>query len=123
MILTMTIEIHNSSDRYSIYPVLTTGAHAPIDTWLQAAFRIPKSQVDNYPYPNPKTFRLYFNPTGNGIPPNGSITVTLPLYTQLVPSDQVNSRSCPVNTLIGGMADEFHSTQVCIPMACPRRLL
>lgn len=89
---TMTIEIHNSSDRYSIYPVLTTGAHAPIDTWLQAAFRIPKSQLDNYPYPNPKTFRLYFNPTGTGIPPNGSITVTLPLYTQLVPSDQVNPK-------------------------------
>jgi hypothetical protein len=87
---TMTIEIYNSSDRYSIYPVLSTGGHFPIDTWMQAAFKVPKSQLADNPYPTPNTFRLYFNPTGAGIPPHGSISVTLPLYTQLVPSDQVN---------------------------------
>jgi hypothetical protein len=89
---TMTIEIHNNSERYSIYPVLSTGGHFPIDTWMQAAFNVPKSQLADNPYPTPDTFRLYFNPTGTGIPPHGSITITLPLYTQLVPSDQVNPK-------------------------------
>jgi hypothetical protein len=89
---TMTIEIHNNSDRYSIYPVLSTGGHS-VDAWMQAVFAIPKSQLAENPYPTPNTFRLYFNPTGVGIPPNSSITVTLPLYTQLVPDGQVNPKS------------------------------
>lgn len=88
---TMTIEIHNNSDRYSIYPVLSTGGHS-VDGWMQAAFKIPKSQLADNPFPTPNTFRLYFNPTGAGIPPNSSITVTLPLYTQLVPNGQVNPK-------------------------------
>lgn len=88
---TMTIEIHNASDLYSIYPVLSTGGHS-IDAWMQAAFRVPQSQLDANPYPTPHTFRLYFNPTGTGIPPHGSVKITLPLYTQLVPSDQVNPK-------------------------------
>src|SRR5262249_52669818 len=89
---TMSIEIHNNSERYSIYPVLSTGGHFPIDTWMQAAFKISKSQLADNPYPTPNTFRLYVNPTGPGIPPHSSVTVTLPLYTQLVPSDRVNPK-------------------------------
>jgi hypothetical protein len=88
----MTIEIHNNSDRYSIYPVLSTGGHFPIDTWMQAAFKVPKSNLADNPYPTPNTFRLYINPTGTGIPPHSSVTLTLPLYTQLVPSDQVDPK-------------------------------
>lgn len=86
----MTIEIHNNSDRYSIYPVLSTGAHNTSDSWLQAAFQVPQSQLGENRYPTPDTFRLYFNPLGTGIPPHGSVTVTLPLYTQLVPKGEVN---------------------------------
>ncbi len=89
---TMTIEIHNNSDQYSIYPVLSTGAHNPIDTWMQAALKVTKAQLADYPFPTPDTFRLYFNPTGTGIPPHASITVKLPLYTQLVTSDQLNPK-------------------------------
>ena len=81
---TMTIVIYNNSKNHSIYPVLSTGGHSPVDLWLQAAFKIPKSQLANNPYPSPDTFRLYFNPTGAGIPPEGKVTITLPLYTQLV---------------------------------------
>jgi hypothetical protein len=88
----MTIEIHNNSDRYSIYPVLSTGGHNA-DAWMQAIFKLPISQLADNPYPTPHTFRLYFNPTGAGIPPHGTVTVTLPLYTQLVPTDQVNPKS------------------------------
>lgn len=87
----MTIQIYNNSDRYSIYPVLSTGAHT-IDTWMQAAFKIPVSNLGDSPYPTPSTFRLYLNPTGAGIPPGSSITVTLPLYTQLVPTAQVDPK-------------------------------
>jgi hypothetical protein len=71
--------------------LLSTGAHL-VDIWMQAGFAIPKSQLGDNPYPTPDAFRLYFNPTGTGIPPHGSITVTLPLYTQLVPSNQVNTK-------------------------------
>jgi len=88
---TMTIEIHNNSDRYSIYPVLSTGGHS-VDAWMQAAFQVRKPDLADNPYPTPNPFRLYFNPRGTGIPPHGSITVTLPLFTQLVPSDQVNAK-------------------------------
>lgn len=88
----MTIEIHNNSERYSIYPVLSTGGHDPIDTWMQAAFKVPKSKLADNPYPTPHTFRMYLNPTGTGIPPNGTVTLTLPLYTQLVATDQVNPK-------------------------------
>lgn len=89
---TMTIRIHNNSDLYSIYPVLSTGAHFPADTWMQAAFAIPKSQLADYPFPTPDTFRLYLNPAGNGIPPRSTVVLTLPLYTQLVATDQVNPK-------------------------------
>lgn len=88
---TMTIQIYNNSDRYSIYPVLSTGGHL-VDTWMQAAFKVPHSKLADNPYPTPNTFRLYFNPTGTGIAPHSSVTVTLPLYTQLVPSEQVNPK-------------------------------
>ncbi len=87
----MTIELHNDSDTYSIYPVLSTGGHI-VDAWLQAAFNVPKTKLADNPYPTPHTFRFYINPTGTGIPPHGSVTVTLPLYTQLVPAGQVNPK-------------------------------
>jgi hypothetical protein len=86
---TMTVEIHNNSSRYSLYPVVSTGAHV-VDTWMQAILKVPRSSLGSNPYPTPDTFRLYLNPTGVGIPPNSSVTLTLPLYTQLVPSDQLN---------------------------------
>lgn len=88
----MTIEIHNNSPRYSLYPVLSTGAHL-VDNWMQATFKVPQSQAGDNPYPTPDTFRLYVNPTGTGIPPNSTVTLTLPLYTQLVPTDQINPKS------------------------------
>jgi hypothetical protein len=82
--LCMTIKIYNNSG-YNIYPVLTTGISAP-DTWLQAWFKVDStpSRLAANPYPRNTGFRFYINPTGPGIPPNGFVTITLPLYTQLV---------------------------------------
>jgi hypothetical protein len=85
----MTIEIFNNSATYNIYPVLSTGRSDP-DEWLQSAFQVPVSKLKDNPYPRGHQFRLYINPTGNGIPPGGHITVTLPLFTQLVPGGQVD---------------------------------
>jgi hypothetical protein len=89
---TMTIKIYNDSDHHSIYPVLSTGGHSPHDLWLQAIFAVPKPELASNPYPSPDTFRLYVNPEGAGIPPHGSITITLPLYTQLVPNGRLNPK-------------------------------
>lgn len=87
---TMTIKIYNDSDAYNIYPVLSTGTSTP-DQWMQAAFGVPRSELGNNPYPKTNQFRLYINGL-NGIPPGSSVTITVPLYSQLVPTDQVNPK-------------------------------
>ncbi len=98
---TMTIKIFNNSCQpacqageqpYNIYPVLTMG-QGPVDSWLQAALSVPKSTLNDNPYPRGRSFRLYFNPTGDGIPPGGHVKITLPLYTQLVPTANINPKS------------------------------
>jgi hypothetical protein len=91
----MTIQIYNNTDTSktpsNIYPVLTTGASSS-SLWLQAWLKIPKAEMGNKPYPKLHNFRIYINPTGKGIPPGGSVSITLPLLTQLVPTDQVNPK-------------------------------
>src|SRR5262249_46069335 len=90
----MTIKIYNSSNE-NIFPVLTMGKD-PKDEWLQAFFKIADNKLSANPYPRGKNFRIYINPPvpwcqGNpqqldcpiGIPPGESVTLTLPLYTQL----------------------------------------
>lgn len=86
---TMTVKIYNNSPDYNIYPVLTTGT-ALKNLWLQAWFKVPKAQLGNNPYPKLTNFRIYVNPTGTGIPPGGSVTLTLPLLTQLVANAQID---------------------------------
>jgi hypothetical protein len=91
----MTIKIYNNTDTSktpsNIYPVLTTGTSGS-SLWLQAWFKVPKAQMGDKPYPKLDNFRVYINPTGNGIPPGGEVTITLPLLTQLVPGDQVDPK-------------------------------
>jgi hypothetical protein len=87
----MTIKIFNNSG-YNIYPVLSTGTSIPEDPFLQAALQVPSDPAVRKanPYPKLNQFRLYINPTGDGIPPGGSITLELPFYTQLVATDKVD---------------------------------
>jgi hypothetical protein len=96
----MTIEIYNDSCQptcqpgeipYNIYPVLSTGTSTP-DKWMQAILGVPSGQVADFPYPKTNQFRLYINPTGDGIPPGGSIVLKFPFYSQLFPPDQVNPK-------------------------------
>lgn len=69
-----TITIRNNSNAV-IYPLLHTSMNS-VNQWLQACFR------DNANFPATKVYKLAFN-EGQGIPPDSSVTVTLPLYSKL----------------------------------------
>lgn len=85
----MTVEIFNNSTTDNIYPVLFAGAPSDTDTWIQACFQLTDAQLEDNPYPRATQYRMYINCCGsgeNGIPPGGSATITLPLYSPLVAS-------------------------------------
>lgn len=86
----MTITILNNSDR-AIYPILSTGAPA-LDFWLQGAFKVPASQQGTRTYQEINTYRIYVNPNTGGIPIGGSVTLTVPLWTQLDPKSPDGSK-------------------------------
>lgn len=69
-----TITIYNNSETL-IYPVLATSKNA-VNEWLQGCFRTTE------PYPTKYVYKLYVN-EGTGIAPGASVTITLPLYSQL----------------------------------------
>lgn len=73
-VLPKRITVHNNSDR-QLYPVLATSKNA-VNEWIQGCFRTKE------PYPTEYVYKLYIN-EGEGIPPNSSVTITLPLYSQL----------------------------------------
>jgi len=70
-----TITVYNNSPNNTVYPVLATSKNAK-NEWIQGCFRTAE------PYPTNYVYKLYVN-EGNGIPPNSSVTITLPLYSKL----------------------------------------
>ena len=85
----MTVKIYNNSTSKNIYPVLFAGAPSDTDTWIQACFQLTDAQLEGNPYPRAIQYRMYINCCANGengIPPGGSATITLPLYSPLVGS-------------------------------------
>jgi hypothetical protein len=83
----MTVKIYNNSTTDNIFPVLFAGAESATDTWIQACFQLRDAQVEGNPYPRASQYRMYINCCSsgeNGIPPGGSATITLPLYSPLV---------------------------------------
>jgi len=85
----MTLEIYNNSTHYNIYPVLFAGAPSDTDTWMQACFQLTDAQLGANPYPRATQYRMYINCCSNGengIPPGGSVRITLPLYSPLLGS-------------------------------------
>lgn len=85
----MTIEIHNNSSDHNIYPVLFAGARSDVDQWMRGCFRITPEELDDYLYPRHSQYRMYVNCCDageNGIPPHGSVQITLPFYSPLVAS-------------------------------------
>lgn len=96
----MTIKIYNNSCQpacitgempYNIYPVLSSGTSTP-DKYMQAILKVPSNKVADFPFPKTNQFRLYINPTVDGIQPGGMIELKLPFYSQLVPTAQVNPK-------------------------------
>src|SRR5271166_1873121 len=94
----MTIIIYNNTkpaDGFNIYPVLTTGINNP-DKWLQLQFHNTSNS-----YGRDTGFRFYINPTGDGIPPGGHVTITVPLYTKLAArADSDQAVSCSRATIL-----------------------
>jgi len=83
----MTIVIYNNSTDFNIYPVLFAGAKSNTDTWMQACFKVPANKIAASPYPRASQYRLYVDCCAageNGIPPTGSVSITLPFYSPLV---------------------------------------
>ncbi|MDX3894731.1 hypothetical protein [Pusillimonas sp.] len=69
-----TITVYNNSTG-TIYPVVATSKNSK-NEWIQGCFRTAE------PYPTDYVYKLYVN-EGEGIPPNSSVTITLPLYSEL----------------------------------------
>jgi hypothetical protein len=87
---TKTITFHNNSPDHTLYPVI----QAPImnganvrDLWLQAQFQVPdvRTQIFN----TTLLYRIFVNRDA-GVPPNSSVTLTIPFYTQLLPATAAN---------------------------------
>ena len=86
-----TIKIYNDTALVKIFAAFEVGLNPDTDLWIQDICNVPdKDKNTLYPYPTTITNRFYINGT-TGIPPGGSVTITLPLYTQLVAS--VNPQS------------------------------
>src|SRR5262249_46243391 len=90
---TKTITIHNNSDD-ALYPVI----EAPIrlgadvrDLWMQAQLGAKEADFKNRPFQTTKLYRIWINHDQGGVPAHGSVTITLPFYTQLKPWTADNS--------------------------------
>jgi hypothetical protein len=107
----MTIKIFNdepSGGRY-IFPVFTTGAPGPSDR-LQAWFCV------NAAYTRTLLRRIYINPT-SGIAPGQSVTLQIPLYTQIVTSPNPSLPDQYIDWWTGDTIELFFNTTNTTPDA------
>jgi hypothetical protein len=79
-----TIKIYNNSPNYNIFPVVTTATNGP-DEWLQGGFQVATADIATRTYGHDFTYRFYIKPVV-GIAQGQSVTLSLPLCTQLVGS-------------------------------------
>ncbi len=94
----MTVKITNNSVKNYVFPILSTGATSPASFWLQAGFCVPKDYLATRTFTNKLVYRLYINPT-KGIAPGASVTLSLPLWTQIAPG--------PIGSPSGDEADQY----------------
>ncbi|WP_424361074.1 hypothetical protein [Methylocystis parvus] len=103
---TMTLQIFNNAKNFNIYPVLSTGT-ATQDAWLQAFCNIKKADYPKFPYPKTaRQYRLYFNPV-RGVRPGESITLTLPLLSQLETNPDPKKEDQYIDWWGGGRVEIF----------------
>ena len=87
---TKTITFYNNSTDHTLYPVI----QAPImngkdvrDLWLQAQFQVDNVRTQDFN--TTLLYRIYVN-RNRGVPPQSSVTLTIPFYTQLLPFNAGN---------------------------------
>ena len=87
---TKTITFYNNSSDQTLYPVI----QAPIingtdvrDLWMQAQFNV--ANVNTQVFNTTQLYKIYVNRNG-GVPPQTSVTLTIPFYTQLLPTNAGN---------------------------------
>jgi hypothetical protein len=122
---TMTIKIYNDDATKFLFPVYTTGQHrAPnADIWLQAIFKNTKKQIqtNQFTYYSDESYRFYLTnanrSTPLAIPPGGSVSITVPLYTQLVATPRPSARNQYANWWNGATIQLFHSQTATPPAA------
>jgi hypothetical protein len=95
-----TLKIFNDSKVFNIYPVIATPTN-DADEWLQGAAQILDSQKVTLTYGHKFVYRVYINPTV-GIVPHGSVTVTLPLCSQLAANPDPTKSDQYINWWNGG---------------------
>ena len=61
------------------------------DLWMQAQLGVKEADYLTRPFVTTKLYRAWINHDSGGIPPGGSVTITVPFYTELQPWTQVNS--------------------------------
>ncbi len=86
---TKTLALFNNSN-VSIFPII----EAPIlsvDPWMQALFAV--TDLDNNSFSTTQMYRAYLNPTSGGIPPGGSVMVTIPFYSTITQNPSGGGRS------------------------------
>jgi hypothetical protein len=90
---TKTIKIYNNSAH-----VMYAALQAPIrfgadvyDLWMQAQLGVTVAEYKVRPFQTTKLYRVWINHDSGGIPAGGSVTLTVPFYTQLQPWTQANS--------------------------------
>jgi len=106
----MTIKIINNSKVANIYPVLQTGK-GPEDHWMQAIYGVQPQNclgIDGFPRAE-HLYRLYINPTGKGIQAGQSVTLTLPLFSKLVPNIDPTKDNQFIDWWQGGSIKVFYN--------------
>ena len=115
----MTVVIYNNSSAYNIYPLISFPGATP-DKWLQAFFEVPNADLKTKTYPSASTTRMFVNCCGDvtkGIPPRGSVTVKLPLYSPLVDSIDSTKPDQLIEWWQGGNLNIYQSTDGKPPQA------
>lgn len=79
-VITKKIVIYNNSNE-AIYPIIEAPILSVSDPWLQAYFQ--DSNISTHKYIQTKVHRIYVNPTTGGVPAGGSVSITVPFYSQL----------------------------------------
>jgi hypothetical protein len=92
----------------NIWPVLSAGDVAAQDEWLEACFGTTQNQIDaGQKYPRQAQYRFYINPENGGIPPGGSVTVNLPIYSLLASNPDPTKPGQYIDWWQGGRVEIF----------------